>query len=163
MPFSVADSDLFGNILPATTIVLKPGPTYVVYPDKFDNVVRTSKDGSIIIQTPSKDSRTRKWIWRNYKTSVPQYNQLFQTLLNFHYKLRIGQTPAKSPWVYVQDTESLNLENRTFSGGIWTETDAFWRVKVVQVTQNIAPQSGYPTYSETIFEFYVDDPNYSNF
>jgi len=163
MPFSVADSDLLGNIIPATTVILNPGPTYVIYPDKFDNVVRTSKDGSIIIQTPSKDSRTRKWVWRNYKTTVPKYNQLFQNLLNYHYKLRIGQTPAKSPWVYVQDTETLNLGTRTFSGGVWTESNTLWRAKVVQVTQNIAQQGGYPTYAETIFEFYIDDPNYGNF
>lgn len=163
MPFSVADSDLFGNMVNGSAQTLIIQPTYVIYPDKFDNVVRTSKDGSIIIQTPSKDSRTRKWVWRNYKTQVPKYNALFSQILQFQYKLRISQSPAKSPWVYVQDTESLNLGIRTFNGTIWVESFPFLRAKVVQVTQNIAPQAGYPTYSDTIMEFYIDDPTYTNF
>lgn len=161
MPFFVALSDSFGNILPATTVQLSPGPTYVQYPDHFDSVVRTSKDGSIIIQTPSKDSRTRKWVWRNYKTNVPKYTQLYNQLLQFHYKLRIAA--GLSPWVYVQDTETGNLTTVSLVAGIWTQTTPLLRSKVVQVTQNIAPQSGLPTYGETIFEFYVDDPNFNDF
>lgn len=163
MPFSIADSDLFGAIVPASTVILNPGPTYVIYPDHFENVVRTSKDGNVIVQTPAKDSRTRKWVWRNYKTVVPKYTQLFQQLLNYHYKLRINATPAKAPWVFVQDTETLNLGNKTWNGTLWVEAPTFFRVKVVQVTQNIAQQGGYPTYAETVFEFYIDDPNFNNF
>lgn len=162
MSFSVAECDLSGNLLPATAAVLSIAPTYVLYPDKFNNVVRTSKDGSIIIQTPSKDSRTRKWVWRNYKTTVPKYNALFQQLLNYQYKLRINATPPKAPWIFVQDTETLNLVSRTWNGTVWVEAPQFFRVKVVQVTQNLAQQAGYPTYSETIFEFYIDDPNWND-
>jgi len=163
MSFSVAEADTFGNIIPSTAAVLIIAPTYVVYPDRFDNVVRTSKDGSIIIQTPTKDSRTRKWVWRNYKTTVPKYNALFQQLFNYQYKLRITATPPKSPWIFVQDTETLNLGSRTWDGTNWIVGPQFFRVKVVQVTQNIAQQAGYPTYGETIFEFYIDDPNYNDF
>jgi len=161
MPFSVADSDSFGNIVNGSAVTLIIQPTYVQYPDKFDNVVRTSKDGSIIVQTPTKDSRTRKWFWRNYKSNTPKYNALFSQILQFDYKLRLAQ--GKSPWVYVQDTETLNLGVRTFNGTIWVESFPFIRVKVVQVTQNIAQQSGYPTYGETVFEFYIDDPSFNNF
>jgi len=163
MSFSVAEADTFGNIIPSTAAVLSIFPTYTIYPDRFDNVVRTSKDGSIIIQTPTKDSRTRKWIWRNYKTTVPKYNALFQQLLNYHYKLRITATPPKSPWIFVQDTDTLNFGTLSWNGTVWVETPQFFRVKVVQVTQNIAQQAGYPTYAETVFEFYIDDPNWNNF
>lgn len=162
MPFFVAESNLDGTMNSGTTQQLLIAPTYVLYPDHFDNVIRTSRDGNTIVQTPSRDSRTRKWVWRNYKTIVPKYNQLFSQLLNYHYKLRIGASPPKAPWVYLQDTETLNLVTRTWNGTIWVETPTFFKAKVIQVTQNIAPQSGYPTYGETTFEFYIDDPSYFN-
>jgi hypothetical protein len=160
MPFYVASSDSNGNIVSGTLTQLSPGPTYVSYPDKFYNVVRTAKDGSAIIQTPLVDGRPRHWVWKNYKQTVPNYNQLYQQLLQYHYKWRLNA--GSSPWVYVQDTETLNLEYQNLSAGTWVETANVVQVKVTQVTQNLLPQSGLPSYDLT-FSFIITDQRYQDF
>lgn len=157
MGFWVAEADSSGAIMSGTIIQLVPGPTYITYPDKFTNEVRYSKDGNAIIQTPLKDGRERVWVWKRYRSTVPKYDTLYNTLLNYHHRLRETATPAKSPWVWVKDTESGNLTYKVWGAGKWTETETWVRVKVVQVTQNIAQQGGYAVYEDTLFKFVIDD------
>src|ERR1041385_1492730 len=119
MPFQIAESNSLGQIMSGTIITLSPGPTWISYPDHFYNTVKTSKDGNAIVQVPVKDARPRRWVWSNYRSSVPKYNDLFQQIINFHYKFR--QNQGKSPWVYIRDTESLNLGYINLSGTTWVE------------------------------------------
>lgn len=163
MPFSVAESDLNGAIISGTISVLTPGPTYVRYPEKFTNEVRYSKDGNPIIQSPLKDGRPRTWVWTRYRSSVPQYDNLYNKLLNYQHRLRESSLPAKSPWVYVKDTETGNLTYKSWNGTKWIEIETWVRVRVVSVTQNIAQQGGYAVYDETLFNFVVDDPSWNLF
>src|SRR5436190_7057165 len=140
MPFKIAESDSVGAIMSGTIITLSPGPAWVTYPDKFDNTVRSSKDGNAIIQTPVRDTRPRQWIWHSYKANVLNYTVMYQQLLNYHYKNRLNG--GKSPWVFIYENETLNLVYKNWNGTAWVETADFMRAKVTQVTQNVLPQGG---------------------
>ena len=157
MSFWIAEADTSGNIASGTISLLNPGPTFVRYPEKFTYETRHAKDGNTIIQIPLKDGRERSWVWTRYRSSVPKYDTLYNELLNYHHRLRETSTPAKSPWVWVKDTESGNLTYKEWSGGTWIEVETWVRVKVIQVTQNIAQQGGFAVYDETILTFVIDD------
>ena len=163
MPFYTAESDTAGNIQSGTITQLNPGPTWVEYPDKFDNEVRYSKDGNSIIQSPLKDSRPRAWVWRRYRQSISKYVSLYNLLLNLQYRNRITSPAAKSPWIYVKDTETNNLTYRQWNGTKWIESEDWVRVKVTQVTQQIAAQGGQAVYDETKFTWVIDDPRWNFF
>lgn len=163
MGFWVAEADANGAIMSGTILQLSPGPMYVTYPDKFTNEVRYSKDGTPIVQTPLRDGRERTWVWKRYRSSVPKYDTLYNNLLNYHHRLRETASPAKSPWVWVRDTETGNLTYKTWSAGKWVETETWVRVKVIQVTQNIAQQGGFAVYEDTLFKFVIDDPVWNLF
>lgn len=161
MPFYVASSDLNGLIVSGTITQLSPAPTWVDYPERFVNTVRFSKDGAPVVQAPLKDSRPRTWIWKRYRSSVPHFDTLYNLLLNYQYKLR--QATGQSPWVYVRDTESGNLTFRTQNGNTFTENASWVRVKVIQVTKNLAQQGGPAVWEDTKFVWVIDDPTWNLF
>lgn len=163
MPFFVAEADLSGNINSGTIVQLSPAPTWVTYPEKLFNTVRLSKDGNAIIQGPNKDGRTRTWVYKRYRATIPHYTTLFTTLIQYSAKNRLNATPAKSPWVYVMDTETGNLVYKQWTGTTWVETATWVRVKVTQVTQDLAQQGGPAVYETTKFDFVIDDPRWNNF
>lgn len=163
MPFFVAEANLDGTISSGTISQLSPGPTYVDYPERFSNEVRTSKDGFAIVQAPIKDTRPRTWTWTRYRSSVPKYDNLYNQLLNYQYRMRQSASPLKSQWVWVKDTESGNLTYKQWTGTKWIEIETWVRVKVTQVTQNVAKQGGMAVYETTDFTFIVDDPAWNNF
>lgn len=161
--FFIAEANLDGTINSGTINQLLIGPTYVEYPDRFVNEVRTSKDGYSIVQSPLKDTRPRSWVWTRYRSSVPKYDTVYNQLLNYQYKMRQSSTPVKSPWVWVKDTETGNLTYKQWNGTKWIEVETWVRVKVIQVTQNIARQGGYAVYDETRMTFSIDDATWNNF
>lgn len=163
MPFSIAESDATGAIMSGTISVLSPGPTFVTYPERFVNEIKTSKDGFAIVQAPLKDTRPRSWVWKRYRSSIPKYDNLYNQLLNYQYRMRQSAIPAKSQWVYLKDTESGNLTFKQWNGTKWIEVETWVRAKVIQVTQNIAEQGGPAVYETTELRFIIDDPSWSNF
>lgn len=163
MPFQIAEADANGNIMSGTISTLIPGPTYVDYPEKFNNEVRYSRDGNPIIQSPLKDGRPRTWVWKRYRSSVPKYDNLYNQLLNYQHRLRETSIPPKSPWVFVKDTESGNLTFKQWNGTKWIEVETWVRVKVAKVTQNIASQGGPAVYEDTLFTFVIDDTSWTLF
>jgi hypothetical protein len=163
MAFQIAESQTGGIIDSGTIATLSPGPTYVEYPTKFDNTIRFSKDGNPTIQAPLKDARVRHWVWRRYRPTVPGYENLFSQLLQLQYKLRLTEDTPKPPWVFLKEDVSENFSPLQFSGGTWSVLDDFVRVKVVDVTQNVARQGGIVIYEETRLSFVVDDSNWNTF
>lgn len=163
MPLYIAEANLDGTINSGTISQLVPQPTYVDYPDRFTNEIRTSKDGYTIVQAPIKDTRPRSWIWKRYRSSVPKYDNLWNQIFNYQYRVRQNAIPAKSPWVYVKDTESGNLTFRQWNGTKWIEFETWVRVKVTQVTQNVAQQGGPTVWEDTKLTFIIDDNSWNNF
>lgn len=163
MPFYIAESDLSGAIMSGTIYQLSPGPTYVSYPDKMLNTVKSSKDGNPIVQAPIRDPRPRTWIWKRYRASVIGYTDLYNKLLNYMYKFRITNLPAKSPWVYVRETETGNLSKIQWNGTKFVEINDWVKVKITDVNQEIAQQGGYAVYESTTLTFYIDDTTYNGF
>lgn len=163
MAFQVAEADTSGNIMSGTIKTLFPGPTYVIYPDKILNTIRESRDGAVTVQAPLKDPRPRSWVWVNYKATVINYTDLYKQILNYQYKNRINNLPAKSQWVYVKEDQTGNLTKLQWSGSGFSEINDWVRVRVTQVTQNVAQQAGQATYAQTIMQFYVDDPTWNWF
>lgn len=161
MPFKIAESTASGQINSGTIVTLRPGPTFVSYPEKFEANIFTSKDGNPIIQHPLKDGGVRSWVWVNYRNYVPGYTNLYNQLLQLHHKLRINA--GKSPWIYVFDDESANLTRFTYNGSKWVETETWVRVKVSNVTQNLARQGGPAKYDETRMDFLIDDDSWNGF
>lgn len=146
-----------------TITQLFPGPTYVVYPEKILSTIKSSKDGNPIIQAPVKDPRPRMWVWKRYRDSVPGYSDLYNKLLNYMYKLRISSIPVKSAWVYLRETETKNLTKFQWNGTKYVEISDWVRVKVVNVSQEIAQQGGYAVYDSTTLTFHIDDPTFNGF
>lgn len=163
MPFQIAEADLTGVIDSGTIYTLYPGPTYVDYPPRFEHNVRVSRDGNPIIQAPLSDGRVRKWVWQRYRFDTPRYTTLFNKILNLQYKLRLLATPAKSEYVFLKEDVSENLSPLAWGGGVWAESDGWIRVKVTNVTQNVAHQGGKVIYEETVMEFVIADPTWNTF
>jgi hypothetical protein len=160
--FWVAEADLNGNILMTTAVRLNPGPTTVRYPDRFAMEVITAEDGTTTVKGALKDGRVRSWVWKRYKSTVPKYDVLYNKLLNYHYKLRQKSSPTKSPYVYIKDTESGNLTIKSWSTDHWVETEPWIRVKILQVSRDIAP-GGRTLFEETVFSFVIDDQQWNNY
>ena len=160
--FWIAEADANGNILMSTAQRLNPGPTTVRYPDRFIAELRHSKDGTTVPKGLIKDGRLRSWIWKRYKSTVPKYDTLYNRLLNYQYKLRQKASPAKSPYVYIRDTESGNLTIRFWTGNHWIEIEPWVKVRVVQVNR-VPAAGGQTVFDETEFSFVIDDNNWNNY
>lgn len=162
MSFQYAEADIDGLIDSGTITTLSPGPTYVEYPDtRFETTVHISADGNPVTQASMKDSRTRKWIWARYRPIVPRYEDTFNDLLQLHYKLRLNA--SKSPWVFLKEDVTENFGKLVYGGGVWSFTADFIRVKVIDVTQNVAPQGGTVIYGTTELTFVIDDAAWNMF
>jgi len=163
MTFWTASADTAGLIDSGTIEILSPAPTYVEYPDRFDHTIKDSQDGNPVIQAPLVDNRPRRWIWTRYRPDTRQYSTTFDKLWNLHWKLRLEATPAKSEWVYLKEDVTGNLDKRVWNAGQWEHQNDFVRVKVVDVTQNVAREGGTVKYDETVLEFLIDDSAWTNF
>jgi hypothetical protein len=161
--FYYAEANDSGLINSGTMTLLSPSPTYVEYPNKFETTVHVSRDGNAIVQAPMKDSRSRSWVWAGYRATVPGYESLFSELLQLHYKLRQNETPAKTPWVFLKEDVSNNLGVLEFAAGTWSVNEDYVRVKVIDVTQNVASQGGIVKYGDTRLTFVIDDASWNHF
>ena len=161
--FQYAEADLNGLIDSGTITTLSPGPSYPEYPTRFLNDPQSSKDGNPIIQVPLADDRPRRWTWARYWGTVPGYTQLYSDLLQLQFNLRLKETPAKSEWVFLKEDVSNNWGKLEFSGGTWTLNEDFIRVKVIDVSQNVASHGGIVQYTDMYIEFLVDDSTFNVF
>ena len=80
MPFKINHTRPVPGDLPADPLVLTPGPTEVDYPEFRLYTARQTQDSSLVIQRPLNDPRPRRWIWKGYRQSVPNYEDLFDDL-----------------------------------------------------------------------------------
>ncbi|MBU8921010.1 MAG: hypothetical protein KOO63_04225 [Bacteroidales bacterium] len=163
MGFYVAEADSAGLINLGTASLLTPGPTYPDYPNRFETTTHVSQDGNVVVQAPLKDERIRHWVWKNYRYTVNRYPALFSQLLQLHYKLRLQEDTPKSPWVFLKEDVSNNFGKLEFAAGVWTLNEDYIRVKVVDVTQNVAHEGGNVKYDETRLSFVIDDNTWNVF
>jgi hypothetical protein len=161
--FRIASADLNGIIDSGTIETLSPGPTFVEYPESFDNNPVVSQDGNVVVQAPIKDSRPRHWVWQNYKFDIPRYDALYVKLYNLQTKLRVGASPAKSEWVFLYEDVTDELSTRAWGGTEWTKSPAWVRVKVFNVTRQIRRSGGKVTYDDTRLSFIIDDATWNAF
>lgn len=145
--FEVRYKDEQGNNV---TRVLTPGPTETEYPDRRLFTSRQTQDGNVVIQRPLRDPRPRKWSWKGYRAYMPQYQALWELLVQLEYRYRVQHN--LEPLIEIRDTT-------TGEGGF----EEFTRVKVIQVTRNTRPGGGFVTYESTDMEFVIVDDRYKGF
>jgi hypothetical protein len=162
MAFQYAEADINGIIDSGTMTTLSPGPTYIEYPDtRFINTTHVSRDGNPVVQAALKDGRIRSWVWARYRPTVPRYDELFEEILQLQAKLRTNEDPVKSEWVFLKEDVTENFGKLNFSGGIWSYVADYMRVKVIDVTQNVASEGGIVRYDITRLTFVIDDDNFN--
>lgn len=159
MGFYIAQSYTNGLMNSGTIELLSPGPTYVDYPPRYAHNVLISVDGSAVIQAPLADGRTRSWVWERYRIATPGYLALFNKLHNLQYKLRISA--SQSPYVYLKEDVTDNLAKLSWDGDSWEHVNDWVRVKVTNVTQDVASQGGPVVYGATRMEFVIDDSSWN--
>ena len=163
MGFHFAYATSAGLIDSGTITALHPHPITVSYPDTFEKTSLRSKDGNAIVQRGSTDTRIRKWIWPGMTLTVPRYARLFEQLLTLQVSLREQVTPPTSPWVFLKEDVTGNLNKLILSGQTWTEQPDFIRVKVVSVTEKLASKGGNIKYDSVEIAFYIDDDTWNRF
>ena len=136
---------------------LTPGPTEVEYPDFRLYNARQTQDSSLIIQRPLNDPRPRKWIWKNYRQSVPNYESQFDDLKLL--EARQLDADGYSPIIQVWENES---DEGGIGGG--TEGSPTWvDAKILQVHRRTRKGGGIVVYDETWIEFIIVDSTWEEF
>jgi len=166
MPFLIRYSTDAAPGSTYTILELSPGPTEVDYPEAREYNIRTTQDHNIVIQRPIKDSRVRKWLWKNYRSNIIGYNSLWTALVALESRQRDidGKNPVIQIW-----------ENETGEGGFDETTDQLapdlsgytnieWvQVKFLQVTRKSRSGGGPVKYDESVVEFVIADASWENF
>ncbi len=142
---------------------LHPHPITVDYPPTFEKTSLQSKDGNAIVQRGSADTRIRRWVWPGMTLTTPRYAKLFEQLLTLQVSLRERFTPPESPWVFLKEDVTGELNKLTLSGQTWVEQSDYIRVKVVSVTEKLASKGGNVKYASVEIAFYIDDDTWNRF
>ncbi len=163
MGFHFAYATLGGLIDSGTITNLHPHPLTVSYPDTFEKTTLTSRDGQALIQRGSADTRSRKWIWDSATLTTPHYAKLIQQLISLQSSLRETGSGDLSPWVYLKEDVTGDLNKLSLSGDTWVEQEDYVRVQVTSVTEKLASKGGNVKYSEVSLTFYIDDDTWNRF
>ena len=162
MGFHYAEADLNGLINSGTITDIHPHPLFVDYPNTFENISFTSKDGNALVQHGDSDGRTRRWVWRGYSTDTPGYAKLVDSLLQLQFSLRESLLTVKSPWVFLKEDVTGNLNKVVLSGTTWIESPDYVRVKVLSVSETVRG-SGNVKYDTMELAFKIDDDTWNRF
>lgn len=162
MGFQYALADANGLMDSGTIATLSPGPTFTEYPtEQFKTTIHVSVDGNPVTQSFVKDDRPRKWVWQNYRETVPGYTSMYNSLLQLHYKLRL--LAGDSPWVFLKEDVTDMFGKYEYAGGTWSFTSGWIRVKVIDVFQEIRQRGGRVVYDTSGITFVIDDSTFNMF
>lgn len=180
MPFLIRYSTNTGHSTFAVE-QLSPNPTEVDYPPTREYNARITQDHAVVIQRPIKDSRTRRWIWRNYRSNIATYETQWTNLKSMEARARALSDPEPvAPFTTYADSLTKNpliqiWENITDEGGFGETTDDLapdlvsytniqWtQVKFLQVHRTTRKGTGYVVYDESFIEFVIADPAWESF
>ena len=161
--------------------VLSPNPTEVEYPQTREYNARITQDHAVVIQRPIKDSRTRRWVWRNYRPNIASYETQWSNLKAMEARARALSDPEPiAPFTVYDDSSAKNpliqvWENITDEGGFGETTDDLapdlvsytnieWvQVKFLQVHRTTRKSTGYVIYDESAVDFVIADPAWESF
>ncbi len=150
-----------------TVVSLVPRPTEVEYPEKRLLKLRPNRDGGVVIQRPLRDARPRKWVWKNYRPHVPNYEAQWAVLASLDTQTRwlAGFT---TPTVLIWENETKEGGFDGLTSGSTPDLSAYtnldWtEVKFTQVTRTTRKGGGPVTYDDSIVEFVIVDTSYSAF
>lgn len=139
-----------------TEVEVRPRPTAVDYPDRRSYKIQPTEDGANVVQRPLRDSRPRRWIWKDYNNRIPAYVSLWALLetLEYRYRVNNGLWPLVEIW-----------EGETGTGGFddlnGNGTKKYTVVKLLQVQRKVRDDGA--AYGESTIEFVIEDPTYSDF
>jgi len=128
-------------------------PSHVDYPDRRNFKTLETLDGNVIVQRPLRDSRPRRFVWRNLPLKSAEYSAQWELLRTFDYRHRLssGLYPYVGVW-----------EDETGAGGL-ARMDGSSRIltlaKILQVSRSAEPHF----FPETFIEFWIADPTYKEF
>jgi len=163
MPFLIRDEPT-----PSTFVVdeLAPGPTEVDYPDYREYNLRTTQDSAFVIQRPIADARPRKWLWKRYRNTVPNYETQYDTLRTLEARQR--HLDSRDPNIFIWENESDEGEFGALSSGTVPDLESYtnisWtQVKFMQVHRKSAGGGGPVIYEDSWVEFVITDPAWESF
>jgi hypothetical protein len=112
-------------------------------------------DSAVVLQRPLRDGRPRRWLWRGHNAHDAAYVTQWATLAGLDARTLAlpGLPPTLGIWEDVSGTggfDRMNSGNRVY-------TD----VTVTQATRTA--RGGGPTSWESVLEFYVTDPTYTDY
>lgn len=159
--FQVAGANLLGIIDSGTITTLSPGPTYVTYPDYFNQQGIVLSDQQVVTQRPGKDGRERIWVWEGYRHNILNYDTWYNQILNLQYDLR--ENAGLHANVFVKEDVSLGLFKLIESGTVWLREAFFVKVKVIGVSRKVSGRGGETKYDTTSMTFIIDDDTWNAF
>lgn len=138
-----------------TTLTLFPGPTEVEYPERRAMKTTGTQDGATVVQRPLRDTRPRRWIWKNYPPSLVGFEAQWQTLLSLEYATRLeaGKYALIEIWEDVVPEGGFNRVDGS-SNKIWT------KVKFLRVDRTPRRGGGPVTYDDSYIEFVIEDSGF---
>jgi len=137
---------------------LHPNPTEVEYPESRQITVHTSVDGNPVVQQAPVDSRSRKWIWKNYRPHIEGYrtqHKFLQTLAFLERQaaglpyehLFIGVWEGETDNRFFKTSDGLPADDITYSNVL------FQNVKVSAVEIELPDQGGNIVHETFYMEF----------
>lgn len=151
MPFWVAESNADGTRNTSTEAMIRPHPTKPEYGERFKYSIQET-DGRGVRQRVAHQSAEMKWVWLNYRDSVPGYTTVYNLL--FKLQSHIREQANVNPRVWIK-------EDVTGALGKWNSTtkliDAGWvPVMVTYVGRTDPDDGGTAVYPTTEFRFVLD-------
>jgi len=161
--FWIAYSDSTGARDTGTEAQLQPKPSLVVYPTEGQAGTIIETPGGVVVQSASKDSRIREWVWERYPGWLPQYNALWNQIqpLRAYYRKLAGDA---TPFVWLKDDETQLLRSVSVSGTTVTESYGWFRCRVHRVIRpELSESSSLVTYARTRLLFSLADESFNDF
>lgn len=140
-----------------TEIVLTPNPTYVDYGERLRYKVVES-EARAIKQLSHYNPGEKAWVWENYRSHVPRYEDQYGILFGLQEHIRT-EVLSGSPYVYLKDTVTPVFGKYNVDSG--TIVSDWIRCRVLKVDRDTAKNGGVVTYPKTEFVFTVDDDSFT--
>jgi hypothetical protein len=139
-------------------VVLNPQPTYPEYPDRFPYTVQETSGGASVRQRAKKQPKEMRWVWADYKPTVPLYENLYWWLFRQQAHIRVAD--AKNAFMYLKEDVTTNFG--TWSSGTGKIEPAYIRVIITYVGRKEDQAGGKVSYTETEVRFVIADDTITN-
>lgn len=138
-------------------VALNPPPREIMYPPRKHVTTQETQDGAVVIQRPTRDTRTRRLIWLAYGPKNEPFASQWALFESLECRSRMDAGLPASVGFWEDVTEAGGFDRTDGQG-----EKIYTRVKIIQVDR-MPRQGGGPVRYESTVEFVIDDPSFSGF